>query len=94
MPELFARVEERELWIKLNAERIVRHLKRQDVPMGSIGEKWSAMDISNNQLVADEKNGKLRFTLAELLTCSHKELEDIKRRRHEEFIASLKRLGR
>ena len=63
--------EERNLWVRLNAERI-RHFQKtvnnQDQPdLGSIEIPYSHLWVSNNQLTYDEyMNTKPRFTLEEL----------------------------
>jgi hypothetical protein len=62
---------ERLLWIKLNAERIqysAKILNHQDLELGELGQPFSCMQISENQLAYDEtKSDALRFTFEELV---------------------------
>jgi len=71
MSKFFKTDEERNLWIKLNAERIAYKSKVRhgiDKPLGKIEETYSPMSQSNNQLIYDETTqSELRFTLDELL---------------------------
>lgn len=78
MSNFFKNENERMVWVKLNAERIQYSLKitnNIDKELGEIGERWSCMQISLNQLVYDEnERDKPRFTLEELILLSPKEL--------------------
>jgi len=71
MSNFFKSDEERNLWIKLNAERIQYNSKVRlgvDRELGTIKDPTSAMFQSNNQLTYDEMTQpELRFTLEELL---------------------------
>ena len=68
---------ERLLWIRLNAERIqysTKILNHQDLNIGKLGEAFSCMQISENQLKYDEaKLNAPRFSLEELVL-PHSEL--------------------
>lgn len=86
---------ERELWIKLNAERIYYHQKKSNnkFKMGDINTPYTAMTISHNQLIYDEKkNESLRLSFEELLNLSPDELNELYNRRlTEKYNNSLKK---
>ena len=85
--KLFRSVEDRNLWIRLNAERIIeagRKKNNRELPMGAIGAKWTAMNISNNQLMSDENRGELRFSMEELSSLQFDELDYISVERQKE----------
>jgi len=70
---------DRDLWIKLNAERISYFnrtvLKESAQDLGSVDKLHSFMYISNNQLDYDEnKKNKPRFSLEELLSLTDEEI--------------------
>jgi len=70
---------DRDLWIKLNAERISYFnrtvLKESAQDLGSVDKIHSCMYISNNQLDYDEnKKNKPRFSLEELLSLTDEEI--------------------
>ena len=78
MPKnFFKNTEERLLWVRLNAEHIQysqKMLKNIDESLGNIGEQYSLMQISLNQLEYDEEfRDKPRFSFEELVL-SHPEL--------------------
>ena len=81
---------ERLLWVKLNAERIqfsTKLLNNQDTPMGEIGQPYTCMQISLNQLEYDEANcDELRFSFEEFLVLTAKELFNLARYRNAEKI--------
>src|ERR1035437_3924209 len=83
----FKNNEERLLWIRLNAERIqysTKKLSHYNVPIGKIGELYSGMEISLNQLIYDESvRGELRFSFEELVL-SHEELFQLTQNRSRE----------
>ena len=73
---------ERDLWIKLNAERISYYnrtvLKENVQDLGSVDKLHSCMYISNNQLDYDEtESNKPRFSLEELLSLSDEEILEL-----------------
>lgn len=76
--KFFDSEKDRNLWIKLNAERIQYMdfvVTNEKKDLGDINIPYSPMWISKNQLEYDEKNSnKLRFTLEEFLLMSDKEL--------------------
>lgn len=78
---------ERELWIRLNAERIKyrnKMLNNEEQPFGSISEPQSCMWISGNQLVYDEHCREApRFSFEELLM-TREELFRLEIKREEE----------
>lgn len=94
---LFRTEGERNLWIKLNAERQIdweknltyfdqvtkSHKPTQQALNPRSMER--AMEISTEQLETDEEKGKLRYTLEELLTLDRKELDAIDIKRHQDF---------
>ena len=78
---------ERNLWIRLNAERLQysdRMLNREQSPMGCVEEPHTYMWISGNQLDYDEHERPApRFSLEELLL-SPSELFRLEQQREEE----------
>lgn len=78
---------ERNLWIRLNAERLQygdKIRKRKESAMGSVDEPHTYMWISNNQLDYDEHERRApRFSLEELLL-SPAELFRLEKQREEE----------
>lgn len=90
--DLFRNIEDRNLWIRLNAERIIeagRKNNNREMPMGAIDIAWTAMYISNNQLTADENKGELRFSMEELSSLQFDELEDIHVARNKKTLQKL-----
>jgi hypothetical protein len=89
---LFKSQADRELWIKLNAERQIEFDKNC---FTSDGKPYSnalyprsmeeALIISRNQCEYDEKEGKLRFTLSELLTLDYSGLKNISDKKHMQW---------
>lgn len=84
---------DRNLWIKLNAERIQysqKFLNRVDLPLGEIGERFSCMQVSVNQLEYDEHERQApRFSLEELLLLSEPELFKLADERNRERIQKM-----
>ena len=78
---------ERELWIRLNAERIQyrnKMLNCEEQPFGSISEPQSCMWVSKNQLIYDEQcRESPRFSFEELLL-TREELFRLEIKREEE----------
>jgi len=78
---------ERNLWIRLNAERLQygdRVRERKESPMGSVDKPHTYMWISNNQLEYDEHERRApRFSLEELLL-SPAELFRLEQQREDE----------
>jgi hypothetical protein len=95
MPKNFFKSDtERNLWIKLNAERIrysnkvANRIDEED--LGDIDKPFSPMWISNNQLEFDEHEREaLRFSFEELLTLSQEELFRLSVERNKEKIKLL-----
>jgi hypothetical protein len=87
---------DRELWIKLNAERQILFDKNCYDKTGkpyvnaiSPRTMEQALQISRRQLEYDEKNGKLRYTLEELLLLDYEELKSISDKKHKEICDKL-----
>jgi hypothetical protein len=85
---------ERQLWIKLNAERIRydNNITNRivDEDLGSIDKQYSPMWISNNQLEYDEHERQaLRFSFEELLTLTPQELYKLAEERNLAKIKTL-----
>ena len=78
MNKFFKNNEERNLWIRLNAERIQYYKKRKnliEVDLGELNDNYSCMQVSLNQLEYDEnKCDKLRFSFEQLLTLTQEQL--------------------
>jgi len=93
MANFFKTDDERQLWIKLNAERIQhgeRIVNNRDLELGAVDKPYSPMWVSNNQLEYDEENkDALRFSFEELLTESPIELVRLTRERNKETIRRL-----
>lgn len=90
----FRNDKDRNLWIRLNAERIrysnevVNNIKTED--LGSIDEQYTSMWVSNNQLEYDERMCKApRFSLAELASLSQDELINLSRQRNQQVLQEL-----
>lgn len=87
--KLFNSEKDRELWIKLNAERQIEwekgltyfdiktqtHKPTQQALHPRTMEE--AIEISKTQLERDEINGKLRYSLEQLLTLNREELLEV-----------------
>jgi hypothetical protein len=94
---LFNSESDKELWIKLNAERQIeweKGLKYLDketqtykptLQASNPRTMYEALEISRNQCEYDEKNGTLRYTLEQLLILNRNELEEIDNKRHQEW---------
>ena len=84
---------DRELWIRLNAERQI--LFDKNCYDEKTGKPYSnalnprsmeqALEISRRQLEHDEKQGKLRYSLEELLLLDYKGLKSIADKKHKEW---------
>jgi len=102
--ELFNSEKDRELWIKLNAERQIEWEKGLTWFNKKTGQHQptlqarnprnmeTALKISKGQCSYDEKQGKLRYTLEELLTLDIDGLNEIQRRQHLEWCEKFKKL--
>jgi hypothetical protein len=81
--------EQRNLWVRLNAEHIQyssKRLNNLDEPLGNIGEPFSYMQISENQLNYDEfMCDAPRFSFEELVM-SHDQLFKLAQHRNEDKI--------
>jgi hypothetical protein len=81
--------EQRSLWVRLNAEHIQyssKVLNNLDEPLGKIGEPFSYMQISENQLTYDEfMCNAPRFSFEELVM-SHQQLFKLAQKRNEDKI--------
>ena len=88
----FKNENERLLWIKLNAERIqysAKILNHQDLEIGKVGEPFSCMQVSENQLMYDEeKRDAPRFTLEELVL-PHPELFRLAENRNKQKLTEM-----
>ncbi len=92
---------DRELWIRLNAERQIEWEKsltyfnfktgKNEPTLQALNPRSieEALEISKNQLEYDEKIGKLRHTLAELLTLNNDELIAVRKQQFEDFTKKL-----
>jgi hypothetical protein len=93
MANFFKSDSERQLWIKLNAERIQYSQKVVngiDEDLGTFDNPWSHMSISKNQLKFDEATKDVpRFSLEELLTQSQQDLLRLSRSRNAATVYEL-----
>lgn len=95
---LFKSDADRELWIKLNAERQIEWEKsltwfnketgkyeptRQALNPRSME---AALEVARNQCEYDEKNGELRYTLEQLITLDVEGFKEIDQKRHQIWI--------
>jgi hypothetical protein len=98
MASLFRSEVDRELWIRLNAERQIEWEKgltyfdtktqthKPTLQALNPRSMEEALRISRGQCKYDEeKEGKLRFTLEELLTLDIRELNTIQRKQYQEW---------
>lgn len=104
MKKLFKSSSDRELWIKLNAERQIEwekgltyfNLKEQrHLPtLQALNPRSmeSALEISRRQCRYDEGRGELRFSLEELLTLDINGLNAITAKKHNEWIKKFEEL--
>lgn len=95
--ELFKSDADKELWIKLNAERQIEWEKNLTYFNNKTGKNEptlqalnprtmdEAMEISRRQCDGDEKDGKLRYSMEQLLTLDRKGIEEIDQKRHQEW---------
>jgi len=98
---LFKTDSERELWIKLNAERQIeweKGLTYFDKETQTYKPTQQALNprtmeqaliVSRNQLECDEKFNKLRYSLEDLLLLHINDLNEIDRKRHSELIKKI-----
>ena len=102
--ELFKSEEEKELWIRLNAERQIARDKSFTY-FDTITQTYKptlqalhprsmedAMDISRRQCDGDIEAGKLRFTLEELSTLHIEDLNKISTKHHQEWCRKFEQL--
>ena len=97
MPKSFFKSEtERNLWIKLNAERIryankiANRIDEED--LGDIDRPFTPMWVSNNQLEFDEhEREELRFSFEELITLSQENLYKLANERTRTVVNQLYR---
>jgi hypothetical protein len=89
---LFNSNNDRELWIELNAERQILFDKNSynesGMPYANALKPRSmeeALKISRVQCFYDEKQGKLRYSLEELLLLDYDELKSISDKKHKEW---------
>jgi hypothetical protein len=84
---------DRNLWIRLNAERIQysqKILNDIDMPLGEIGDRFSCTQVSINQLEYDEYERQApRFSLEELFLLSQPELFRLADERNREKIQKM-----
>jgi hypothetical protein len=90
----FRNPDERNLWVRLNAERIRHSQKvinnRDEQDLGSIDKPYSPLWVSNNQLTYDEHmEDQPRFSLAELSAMSQDDLVNLSQQRNRETIEKL-----
>jgi len=90
----FRDTEQRNLWIRLNAEhicycqKVINNIDKQD--LGSIDIPYSHLWVSNNQLIYDEyMRDQPRMSLAELSAISHEELLQLSQERMKQTIDEL-----
>lgn len=84
---------DRELWIKLNAERQILFDKncydeKNGKPYSNVINPRTmeqALEISRRQLEQDEKNGKLRYSLEELLSLDYEGFKSISDKKHKSW---------
>ena len=88
--KVFFAKKDRDLWVRLNAERIMYAQKvayNQSDEMGGIDIEFSPLCISNNQLIYDEfMEDQPRFSLEELAAMSHEDLHKLSEERLKESI--------
>jgi hypothetical protein len=88
----FKNENERLLWIRLNAERLqysAKILNHQDLEIGELGKPFSCMQISENQLMYDEKKlDAPRFSLEELVL-PHSELFRLAENRNKKKLTEM-----
>lgn len=89
----FKNENERNIWIKLNAEHIHFKIKmagHKEIKMGSINEEHTCMWISRNQCEYDEHECEaLRFSFEELLLLSPTELYHLDKKREKEKVRKM-----
>ena len=103
--KLFKSDPDRELWIKLNAQHQIEWEKnltyfdketKTDKPtLQALNPRSmeTALEISRGQLEYDEKEGKLRHSLEDLLTLDLGALEEIRLKKHQKWIRKYESLG-
>ena len=89
----FRNENDRDIWIKLNAECINYKSKmtgNEEIKMGSINEEHTCMWISKNQCDYDEHEcDALRFSFEELLMLSSAELYRLDKKREAEEVRKM-----
>ena len=95
--DLFPTFLHRNMWIRLNAKNQIATEKSYTYLNNKTGKNEptnqalhprsfvDAVEIAKNQLICDEKEGKLRYSLNELLTMEQPYLEEIRKARHIEW---------
>ena len=95
--KFFKSESDRNLWIRLNAQRIEFDQKRRNhrIEFGDVNSPDSCMWISNNQLDYDENNRtEPRFSLEQLASLSMEELVRLDERRYEEMTLDAQHNGK
>ncbi len=88
---------DRNLWIRLNAQRIEFSQKKMNriTIFGDVDTPDSCMWISKNQLEYDEVNRTApRFSLEQLSSLSMEELDRLDEKRYEEIVLDAERNGK
>ena len=101
--KLFKSKTDRELWIKLNAERQIEwekgltyfdKISQTNKPtLQALNPRTmdEALEISKRQCKHDENEGKLRYTMEELLTLNREALIKIQIKRHQLWCKNFER---
>ncbi len=101
---LFNSESDRQLWIKLNAERQIvwekgltyfnKKTGKYEPTLQALNPRSieEAIEVSVCQCKIDEKNGKLRYTLEELLTLDKDGIDEVDRKRQAEWIKKFEAL--
>lgn len=104
--KLFNSESDRELWIRLNAERQIeweKGLRYFDTRSQTYKPTLQALNprtieqamiISKNQCEYDEQQGELRYTMEQLLTMDIKELTEIGNQRHQKWCKEFEKLNK
>lgn len=99
--KLFNSDADRELWIKLNAEHQIEWEKnltwfnhktgKHEPTQQALNPRSmkSALEVARNQCEYDEKKGKLRFTLEDLLTLDCEGIDDLYNKSFSEIVKKL-----
>ncbi len=104
MENLFNSDNDRNLWIRLNAERQIEWEKtltyfniktgKHEPTLQALNPRTmvEALRVSKNQLERDEEKGVLRYSLEELLTLTIEELTEKDNKKHKEWIENFKKI--